>query len=130
MAYINTTAPLFKVSNIISKLNYSNKFIFLTAFNVYPFNVKLNIFRPHNLQFYHCHYNCLSFWSSLAWSVTRASSFSNNAEAYSELCQSYKMERFAEIVNGLHPLTIFFKKVHLTYFIVHTKQGGGFPNWS
>ena len=129
MAYINITSPLYKVSNIISKLNYSNKFIFLMAFNVYPFNVKLKIFRSNNLQFYHCHYSCLSFWSSFAWSVTRASSFSNNAEAYSEACQSYKTERFAEIVNGFHPLIIFQKGWSRIFYSPY-KAKRQIPNWS
>ena len=71
------------------------------AFNVYPFIVKLVIFRSYDLEFYHCHYNCLSFWLSFAWSVT---------EAYSEPCQTYKMKRFVEIVNGFHPLSIFSKR--------------------
>ena len=36
-------------------------------------------------------------------------SFTKIAEAYSELCQTSKMERFTEIVNGFQPFTIFAK---------------------
>ena len=36
-----------------------------------------------------------------------------NSEAYSELCQMPKMEHFANIVNGVSFLTIFFRKTHL-----------------
>ena len=32
-----------------------------------------------------------------------------NSEAYSELCQTSKMEYFAKIVSGFYPLTIFVK---------------------
>ena len=37
------------------------------------------------------------------------SSFAQTTEAYSELCKTSKMERFAEKVNGSHPLIIFAK---------------------
>ena len=37
----------------------------------------------------------------------------NNAQAYSESCQTSKMGRFAEIVNGIWPFTILAKRTIL-----------------
>ena len=45
-------------------------------------------------------------------------SYPNHAEIYSELCQTFKIERFAKIVNGLWPLTIIAK-----HFIVDVWLG-------
>ena len=39
-----------------------------------------------------------------------------SAEAYSGPCQTSKMELFVNIINGLKPLTIFTKKLHLRCF--------------
>ena len=36
--------------------------------------------------------------------------YQNDLEAYSEPCQTYKMERFTKIVKGEKPLTIFEKR--------------------
>ena len=47
-------------------------------------------------------------------------SFGINAEAYSEICQTSKLERLAQIINSFYPLTIFEKR-----FILYIQQGSG-----
>ena len=37
-------------------------------------------------------------------------SFGTNAETYSEICQTSKLERFAQIINSIYSLTIFEKR--------------------
>ena len=47
-------------------------------------------------------------------------SFGTNAEAYSEICQTSKLERCAQIINSFYLLTIFEKR-----FILYVQQGSG-----
>ena len=47
-----------------------------------------------------------------------------NKEKYSELCQIFKMESFAKIVNGFQSLTIFAKR-----YILDVWQGSEYASW-
>ena len=47
-------------------------------------------------------------------------SFGTNAEAYSEICETSKFKRCAQIINSFFPLIIFEKR-----YILYVQQGSG-----